>query len=301
MKPCLLALLLLVTSAQAAPARAEAIRDVRQQIRKAQVHHILLFNRSRADRLRQDLLAEPAEKRFAAFQNLASRYSRDPVSAGAGGDLGLVWEGQRQQAFDDALFAATPGEVSAPVKTESGWHLLWVKTFQHEPVGPLCDKWLKESIAKAKPEEGPVLQMSARTLDRASLYVEVQTFIGGDWGAAMQDRQGNLVYFSSAPEAQPSGLKLMQRHIDYVRPWVRVDPKADACVRSRRETWAVNCEAKTMGLAAMADYEGRAAAGRTVRHQQFSRVPEHTDIEFNAIKPGTLGEQLLAHGCNAAR
>lgn len=277
------------------------VRDAREQIRKAEVHHILLFNRSRAERLHADILAEPQDKRFAAFKNLAARFSRDPVSAGAGGDLGLLWEGQMMQAFDDALFAASPAEVSAPVKTELGWHLLWVKAFHHDPVAPLCEKWLNDAAAKARPEERPVLQMSARALDRANLYVEVQTFIGGDWGAAMQDKQGNLVYFSSRPMALPAGLKLMQRHVDYIHPWVKVDPKAEACVRSRRETWVVNCDARTMGLAAMTDHEGRAAAGRTVRSQQFSRTPQHTDIEFNAIKPGTLGEQLLAHGCGAAR
>lgn len=298
---CPALVLLMAAAFAAAPAFGEVTRDVREQIRQTEVHHILLYNRSRAERLRQELLAEPQDKRFAAFKNLATRFSRDPVSAGIGGDLGLVWEGEMAQAFDDALFAATPGEVSGPVKTELGWHLLWVKAFQYEPVAPLCEKWLKDAMAKATPDERPVLQMSARALDRANLYIEVQTFIGGDWSAAMQDKQGNLVHFSRTPTALPGGLKLVQRHVDYVHPWVKVDRQADACVRSRRETWVVHCEARTMGLAAMTDYEGRAAAGRSVRHQQFSRTPQHADIEFNAIKPGTLGEQLLAHGCGAGR
>jgi hypothetical protein len=168
-------------------------------------------------------------------------------------------------------------------------------------VAPLCDKWLRDGMATAKPEERPVLQMSARALDRAALYLEVQTFMGGDWGVPMQDKAGNLVYFSSAPVALPSGLKLMHRHIDYVLPWVKVHPKASACTRSRRETWVVNCQARTMGLAALTDYEGRVAAGRTVNHTQFSRTAGHTDIEYTAIKPGTLGEQLLLQGCEAAR
>ena len=30
-------------------------------------------------------------------------------------------------------------------------------------------------------------------------------------------------------------------------------------------------------------------------------APEHGEVEFNAIKPGTLGEQLLAHGCGTSR
>jgi hypothetical protein len=38
-----------------------------------------------------------------------------------------------------------------------------------------------------------------------------------------------------------------------------------------------------------------------VNHTQFSRTAGHTDIEYTAIKPGTLGEQLLLQGCEAAR
>lgn len=300
MKSLIFALLTAITLAVPAWSQ-EVIRTTREQIRKAEVHHILLFNRSRAERLHKELLAEPTENRFAAFKNLATRYSRDPASAGAGGDLGLVWEGQMEQVFDDALFAATPGEVSAPFRTEFGWHLLWVKAFQHEPVAPLCDKWLKESIAKAKPEGKAVLQMSVRALDRPDLFVEVQTFMGGDWSAPLQDKDGNLVYFSSAPSTASAGIKLMQRHIDYVDPWVKVHPQVAACTRSRRETWAVNCEVKTMALSALTDYEGRAGAGRTVNHTQFSRTRAHTDVEFSPVKPGTLGEQLLAQGCGAVK
>ena len=53
MKSCLFALLM--AAALVAPAgAAEVVRDAREQIRKAEAHHILLFDRSRAERLHAD-------------------------------------------------------------------------------------------------------------------------------------------------------------------------------------------------------------------------------------------------------
>ena len=58
------------------------------------------------------------------FAALAGAQSEDPGSRTKGGDLGWIKRGQMVKRFEDALFALQPGEVSEPVETEFGWHLI---------------------------------------------------------------------------------------------------------------------------------------------------------------------------------
>ncbi|CAI5764991.1 peptidyl-prolyl cis-trans isomerase NIMA-interacting 1 isoform X1 [Lacerta agilis] len=57
------------------------------------------------------------------FESLASQFS-DCSSAKAGGDLGAFGRGQMQKPFEDASFALRPGEMSGPVFTDSGIHII---------------------------------------------------------------------------------------------------------------------------------------------------------------------------------
>src|SRR5690606_20774677 len=54
-------------------------------------------------------------------------HSDDNVTAAAGGDLGWVTEDTVAEPFAEALFAMQPGEVSAPVRTEYGWHVIQLR------------------------------------------------------------------------------------------------------------------------------------------------------------------------------
>ncbi len=58
------------------------------------------------------------------FEDLAREYSQDPVSAAEGGDLGWATPGDYPEAFEEALLALEPGEISTPVRTEFGVHLI---------------------------------------------------------------------------------------------------------------------------------------------------------------------------------
>lgn len=65
-----------------------------------------------------------ADDLFSRFQELAKEYS-DCSSAKQGGDLGEFGRGQMQKPFEDAAFALQPGQMSAPVQTDSGIHLIY--------------------------------------------------------------------------------------------------------------------------------------------------------------------------------
>lgn len=60
----------------------------------------------------------------AGFAALAKKYSQDPSAAQNGGDLGWFGHGQMVPAFDSAVFKLKPGELSQPVRTSFGWHLI---------------------------------------------------------------------------------------------------------------------------------------------------------------------------------
>lgn len=58
------------------------------------------------------------------FAELASSHSEDPGSATAGGDLGMVETGLMVKPFEDQLFSLQEGEISDPVKTRYGFHVI---------------------------------------------------------------------------------------------------------------------------------------------------------------------------------
>ncbi|CAN5192729.1 peptidylprolyl isomerase [soil metagenome] len=60
------------------------------------------------------------------FADLARRYSRDG-SASNGGDLGWIYPGDTVPEFERVMNALQPGEISQPVQTPFGWHLILVE------------------------------------------------------------------------------------------------------------------------------------------------------------------------------
>ena len=70
--------------------------------------------------LRKEILAG------AKFEDVAKRESADSASAVKGGYLGRVTKGQFVHAFDSAAFSLKPGELSPPVLTQFGYHIIKV-------------------------------------------------------------------------------------------------------------------------------------------------------------------------------
>ena len=63
-------------------------------------------------------------KKDESFANLARELSIDRGSAKKGGDLGLFGRGVMVKAFEEAAFRLSKGEISQPVKTEFGYHII---------------------------------------------------------------------------------------------------------------------------------------------------------------------------------
>lgn len=82
-------------------------------------NHILVPSENDAIKLRSQI------KDFNDFKYYARIYSQCP-SGRNGGDLGCFGKGQMVKPFEKAAFEGEIGEVSDPVKTQFGYHLLWV-------------------------------------------------------------------------------------------------------------------------------------------------------------------------------
>ncbi|UOK40744.1 SurA N-terminal domain-containing protein [Pseudomonas palleroniana] len=81
------------------------------------------------------------------FEALAKEFSQDPGSANNGGDLGFAGPGVYDPAFETALYALNKDQVSAPVRTTFGWHLiklLGVEAPQVPSFASLKDKLTRE-------------------------------------------------------------------------------------------------------------------------------------------------------------
>lgn len=87
-----------------------------------QVHaeHILVKTEAEAKAIETQL------KGGASFEDLAKAKSIDTGSGAQGGDLGFFSHGQMVPAFEKAAFALPVGQISAPVKTQYGWHIIKV-------------------------------------------------------------------------------------------------------------------------------------------------------------------------------
>ena len=96
------------------------IRSIKlESVRYVSAGHILVDTYEEAAELKKRI--DNGE----SFERLARKYSKCP-SAKRAGALGMFGRGQMVKPFENAAFNLKVGEVSAPVKTQFGWHLIKV-------------------------------------------------------------------------------------------------------------------------------------------------------------------------------
>lgn len=88
-----------------------------------------------ARKLAQDLLARVRAKPD-EFARLAQENSKDPGSAGQGGDLGFFGRGMMVKPFEEAVFGLKPGEISDIVETDFGLHIIRLTEVKGGAVAP---------------------------------------------------------------------------------------------------------------------------------------------------------------------
>jgi len=90
--------------------------------------HILVADQETANKILEQL------KNGANFAELAAKNSTDTGSAPKGGDLGWFGKGKMLPEFESAAFGLAVGEISQPVQTTYGWHIIQVLGHEVRPL-----------------------------------------------------------------------------------------------------------------------------------------------------------------------
>ncbi len=112
--------------------REQVIEDVTENIERTQeqvrARHILVEEQETADDLYQRL------QEGDSFADLAREFSTDTFSAEQGGDLGWFGRGMMTAPFEEAAYDLEIGQISQPVETDFGWHIIQVLGKEERPI-----------------------------------------------------------------------------------------------------------------------------------------------------------------------
>ncbi len=152
--------------------------------------HILVETEDKAKELKEKI------KAGGDFVALAKENSKDPGSKEDGGNLGYFGHGQMVPQFEDIVFKLAKGDVSDPVKTQFGWHLVKLedKRFKQPPAFDIVKDRLIQSQLLQK------AQQSAVAL-RAQSKIE---FVDPEIKAAIEERNKALDAAAKPAEAKPA-------------------------------------------------------------------------------------------------
>jgi len=174
-------------------------RHILIQINKDAPDQTLEVNNAlaKATAIRDQLRLDPNNQ--ALWNQLAKDSSNDPGSADSGGELGWVGKGQFVKEFEDAARALNIGEVSDPIKSDFGYHIIQVEERRGPEDSEIVKRWLasgftigdikahtrydllKDEFTKRRQEQAvvsPTLQIHV-----AQIQVAAPRPVGGDFQA----------------------------------------------------------------------------------------------------------------------
>ncbi len=153
------------------------------------------------------------------FAKLAKEFSQDPGSANNGGDLGYAGKGVYDPAFETALYALNKDQVSAPVRSQFGYHLIKLLGVQAPNVptfASLKDKLTREAktaqveqmyVDAAKKLEDSAFEASDLVQPASDLGLKVQTSaaFGRDGGSEGVTANRAVIQAAFSPEVMDEG------------------------------------------------------------------------------------------------
>ncbi|HJU72006.1 MAG TPA: peptidylprolyl isomerase [Paucimonas sp.] len=114
-------------------------------------------------------LKERLDNKAAKFEDLAKLYSND-LSAAKGGDLGWLYPGDTVPEFERAMNALQPGQVSEPIESPFGYHLIQVLERKTDDVSKERQRLLARQVIRDRKLEEATEDWLRQLRDRA--YVE---------------------------------------------------------------------------------------------------------------------------------
>ncbi len=111
------------------------------------VEHILVKTKAEADHVYAQVTAPGATQKN--FEALAKKVSTDTQSGANGGDLGTATASQYVSEFATAAVALKPGQISKPVQSQFGWHVIRMISKQVTPFAQASTQILQSQGAQA--------------------------------------------------------------------------------------------------------------------------------------------------------
>jgi len=143
-------------------------------LKEIQASHILVNNEELANELYDEI------EGGADFATLAEEHSDDPGSAQSGGDLGYFSAERMVIEFEDAAYNLDINEVSEPVQSEHGWHIIKVTDIRDNEaeVASLEEMRprLRRQIALPQVDEQHAMEKMQQLLEDANITVNIEEF-----------------------------------------------------------------------------------------------------------------------------
>jgi peptidyl-prolyl cis-trans isomerase C len=133
-----------VTEADAKKIYDEKVSQMKPE-QEVHARHILVATEAEAKEIAERL------KKGDDFATLAKEKSKDANAEG--GDLGFFARGQMLKPFEEAAFALDVGQISEPVQTQFGWHIIKVEAKRDQPL-PTFDQVKEAIIAQLVQQKG---------------------------------------------------------------------------------------------------------------------------------------------------
>lgn len=257
------------------------------------------------------------------FAAAARKHSQDPVSAAKGGDLGFSARGAFVKEFETVLYGLKKGEISAPVKTQYGYHIIKLVDIKPEVRKPFAavraelEKSLRQrkaeerffelsqSLQNALYEHPDSLEPAAKAM---GLKIQQSDWFGRQGGAGIAQHR-SVVDAAFAPEVLAQqrnsdaieiaptrfvAVRVAERQPPRQRPLAEVQPQVTAALKQERAVQA----AQQRGAALLAQVQKGAELGAAAKTQGAALTAE---AEIGRQERGKLAPQIVAAAFKAPR
>lgn len=160
---------------------------------KIKASHILLDSQTEAEKI-YGLLGEGSD-----FAELAKEYSKDESNADQGGDLGWFSKGKMVPEFEEVAFSLKKDEISDPVKTKFGYHI--IKVVDREEREEKTLEEVKEDVKKAyieKQKETRFEQWYKETKEKSDIQIKLPVL--NAYNIGQEDREKGLKEYKKLKE-----------------------------------------------------------------------------------------------------
>ncbi|MBV4545192.1 SurA N-terminal domain-containing protein [Pseudomonas triticicola] len=246
------------------------------------------------------------------FEALAKEFSQDPGSANNGGDLGYAGPGVYDPAFEKALYSLSKDQVSEPIRTDFGYHLiklLGVEAPEVPTLASLKDKLTRELkaaqveqrfVEATKQLEDSAFEASDLAQPAADLKLTVHTSkpFGREGGEGVAANRA-VVTAAFSPEVIDEGANstaieldpetvIVLRAKEHLKPAQLPMESVSAAIRTQLTKEHASAEAKTRAEKLIADLrDGKAPLDKAIDGQNW-KITEAATRGQEGVDPAVL-------------